>query len=296
MNLRCLADPMRLWTGPVLLWFSVSGCATWAPTSRTSASTPVLPAIEVPSSWLAADVARAGGQGVGGSSEDSLAAWWRRFNDPLMAELVSRALASNTSINSAHSALRQALALRGVAAAALLPTLGASAFAQLGRAGGNSTGSSLQAGLDAQWVPDVFGARRSGLDVADAVAAASAASLGDTQVQVAAEVALNYILLRSLQARWAIANDNLASQQETRQITDWRQQAGLVTALGGVVGVLIATVASYGGAVLMAVPYEFDPAINAVALVFSAAIGMLFGYFPARRAAQMDPIEALRHE
>jgi hypothetical protein len=70
---------------------------------------------------------------------------------------------------------------------------------------------------------------------------------------------------------------------------------------GGVVvwwcgGVAIATVASFGGAKLMSVPYLFDPTFNAVALVFSAVIGMVFGYFPARRAAQMDPIEALRHE
>ncbi len=73
-------------------------------------------------------------------------------------------------------------------------------------------------------------------------------------------------------------------------------EAVVLSALGGVVGVLIATGASYGGALLMSVPYVFDPTINAVALVFSAAIGMVFGYFPARRAAQMDPIEALRHE
>jgi putative ABC transport system permease protein len=44
------------------------------------------------------------------------------------------------------------------------------------------------------------------------------------------------------------------------------------------------------------VPYQFDVTINLLALVFSAAIGVLFGYFPARRAARMDPIEALRHE
>ena len=73
-------------------------------------------------------------------------------------------------------------------------------------------------------------------------------------------------------------------------------EAVVLSALGGVVGIAIATAASYGGAVLMAVPYVFDPTINLVALVFSAAIGMVFGYFPARRAAQMDPIEALRHE
>ena len=46
----------------------------------------------------------------------------------------------------------------------------------------------------------------------------------------------------------------------------------------------------------MDVPYLFDPAINLLSFVFAAAIGVLFGYFPARRAARMDPIEALRHE
>jgi len=73
-------------------------------------------------------------------------------------------------------------------------------------------------------------------------------------------------------------------------------EAVVLSALGGLVGVLIATGASYGLARLMAVPYQFDPAINLLALLFSAGIGVLFGYFPARRAARMDPIEALRHE
>ena len=73
-------------------------------------------------------------------------------------------------------------------------------------------------------------------------------------------------------------------------------EAIVLSALGGIVGIVVATAASYGGSILMALPYVFDPTINLVALVFSAAIGMLFGYFPARRAAQMDPIEALRHE
>jgi putative ABC transport system permease protein len=70
----------------------------------------------------------------------------------------------------------------------------------------------------------------------------------------------------------------------------------VLSALGGVVGIAIATVASWGLAQVMDVPYAFDPAINLLSLLFSAAIGVLFGFFPARRAARLDPIEALRHE
>ena len=47
---------------------------------------------------------------------------------------------------------------------------------------------------------------------------------------------------------------------------------------------------------MMQVPFLFNPGINLLSFVFSAAIGVIFGYFPARRAARLDPIEALRHE
>jgi NodT family efflux transporter outer membrane factor (OMF) lipoprotein len=80
-------------------------------------------------------------------------------------------------------------------------------------------------------VPDVFGATRNAVAASDATVAASAARLGDVQVAIAAELGLDYILLRSAQVRLAIATENLASQQETLQITRWREQAGLVSAL-----------------------------------------------------------------
>jgi len=73
-------------------------------------------------------------------------------------------------------------------------------------------------------------------------------------------------------------------------------EAVVLSALGGLIGVLIAVGASYGLSRLMNVPYGFDIPINALALIFSALIGVAFGYFPARRAARLDPIEALRHE
>jgi putative ABC transport system permease protein len=73
-------------------------------------------------------------------------------------------------------------------------------------------------------------------------------------------------------------------------------EAVVLAALGGVVGIVLAAVFSITGARLMEVPYHFDVPINLLAFVFSAGIGVLFGYFPARRAARLDPIEALRHE
>jgi putative ABC transport system permease protein len=73
-------------------------------------------------------------------------------------------------------------------------------------------------------------------------------------------------------------------------------EAVALAALGGLVGIVIAAAASYALAGVMGVPFLFDPMINLLSFFFSAAIGVLFGYFPARRAARMDPIEALRHE
>ena len=73
-------------------------------------------------------------------------------------------------------------------------------------------------------------------------------------------------------------------------------EAVVLSALGGLVGIVLAFFACLGLSTLMSMPFLFNPSINLVALAFSAAIGVIFGYMPARRAARLDPIVALRFE
>jgi putative ABC transport system permease protein len=73
-------------------------------------------------------------------------------------------------------------------------------------------------------------------------------------------------------------------------------EAVVLASLGGLIGIVLATGASLALASYMEVPYLFNPGVNLLSFVFSAVIGVVFGYFPARRAARMDPIDALRHE
>lgn len=73
-------------------------------------------------------------------------------------------------------------------------------------------------------------------------------------------------------------------------------EAVTLSIFGGLVGIALGLAIAYGAVSLMQVPFVVSPTIVLFAFVFSAAIGMVFGYFPARRAAQMNPIDALRHE
>ena len=73
-------------------------------------------------------------------------------------------------------------------------------------------------------------------------------------------------------------------------------EAVVLASLGGLIGLALAAGASMTIARMMGIPYLFDPLTNLLSFLFSAAIGVIFGYFPARRAAQLDPIDALRHE
>jgi len=83
---------------------------------------------------------------------------------------------------------------------------------------------------------------------------------------------------------------------EREVLLQFLMEAVVLAALGGLVGIVLATGATLALAQLMQLPYVFNPGINVLSLVFSSGIGVVFGYFPARRAARMDPIDALRHE
>jgi multidrug efflux system outer membrane protein len=193
----------------------LGGCATTVPPIPAQAG------VAVPMSWA---------QPVPAGSE-TLAAWWRVFDDPLLVELVEASQRANPSIAIARANVRQARANRAEAAASLWPSLSGSLGARHAGGGSAGTRTTVEFGVDAGWDADLSGANRHAVGAQDALVSAGTASLGAAQVAVAAEVALAYLDVRSAQVRAAVARENLASQQETLQISRWREQAGLANAI-----------------------------------------------------------------
>lgn len=73
-------------------------------------------------------------------------------------------------------------------------------------------------------------------------------------------------------------------------------EAGTLTLIGGLAGIVLGYGLSYGMTKVLAFPFRVDPLTTAIAVVFSAAIGIVCGIYPANRAAKLDPVEALRSE
>ena len=188
---------------------------------------PAQPEIVAPPSWSSAapDTVQ--------SPTGDLSQWWTRLGDPVLSDLIVQALKKNTSLRTARANLREARAERNLAAANRFPTVTGtvSGSGSKSNSAGSSASNTFSAELDASWDPDVFGAKRQALRAADADLATSAADLQSTQVALIAEVATDYVDLRSDQTRLEIARRNEASQAETLQLTEWRAQAGLVSSI-----------------------------------------------------------------
>jgi putative ABC transport system permease protein len=83
---------------------------------------------------------------------------------------------------------------------------------------------------------------------------------------------------------------------EKQVLTQFLVEAIVLSVFGGIIGIFLGLGLAGWAAYAMSIPFTTNPSVVALAFVFSGLIGVVFGYFPARRAARLDPIEALRHE
>lgn len=200
----------------------LAGCATVGP-DYTPPATSVLPA------WHS--------QLKGGLTNEEtnpriLAAWWTTLNDPELSSLIDRAVAGNLELKIAQARVREARAKRGIASAALFPTLDGGGSAIWSRTDKDTTGTGqtsdlYSASFDAGWELDIFGGTRRSVEASEADLQASQEDWHDVLVSLLAEVALNYVEVRTSQSQIAIAEANISAQNDTLQLAVWRQQAGL---------------------------------------------------------------------
>ncbi|MDI6448681.1 ABC transporter permease [Anaerobaca lacustris] len=105
------------------------------------------------------------------------------------------------------------------------------------------------------------------------------------------------IMLVSVTERTREIGTRLAiGAMEREVLLQFLVEAVALSSLGGLFGILLGLGASFGLKSVLQVPFVFDPGIAIIAFLFSAAVGVVFGYFPALKAARLDPIDALRHE
>jgi outer membrane protein, multidrug efflux system len=223
---------MRVWPLPFLL-LSVSGCAVGPQYVR--------PEVSLPATW------RDASSGQMTAPRESLDQWWTRFLDPVLDRLIERAVAGNLDLQIAAARIREARAARGIAAAAALPQVDATAdYARVRRsesvppfketAGINSPfgprdQNLFEVGFDASWELDVLGGVRRDKEAALAQVQATQETQRDALVTLLADVARTYVELRGAQRQLAILDETLRSEKDTLGLVRARAEAGLATEL-----------------------------------------------------------------
>ncbi|MBL0925644.1 MAG: efflux transporter outer membrane subunit, partial [Sphingomonadaceae bacterium] len=168
---------------------------------------------------------------IAGSEATDISSWWTQFDDPVLISLVEQATAGNLDIAQAMARVEQAQASLKQSRGAVLPQIDASGSS--GRNINNQApdNSSFSQSVNARWTLDLFGGQKRSVEAAQASYQAAGFSLGNAQALVAAEVARNYVDLRSLQDRLLIARASLETQDQNVRIAGWRAEAGLVSAI-----------------------------------------------------------------
>ena len=198
-----------VFSGLTIFGFLLSGCAAVGPDY-------VPPEVSAPKEW---STSLAGGLSVEAMDPIKMTNWWTTLNDPALTSLIDRAVAGNLDLYRAMARVREARARRGIRQADRFPTIGATGSANVARSS-EETGSGTErdlyaAGFDAGWELDVFGRVRRSVEAAEAALEASKEGLHDVMVSLLAEVALNYVEVRSFQTRLSIAEANQKAQEET---------------------------------------------------------------------------------
>lgn len=191
------------------------------------------PTLAVPAHWSEAPRG-----GVTDTATD-VVEWWKTFKDPQLDSLIERAVAANHDLRMATARLREARAQRGFASWDLAPTVDAQGSFRENRLSKNAQtfqGLKLDtrtydAGFDAGWEIDLFGGKRRAREAATAEVAASEEDRRDVLVSLLAEVARNYVELRSFQHRLVIVHNNIQSQQASLELVNSRFQGGLTSEL-----------------------------------------------------------------
>jgi NodT family efflux transporter outer membrane factor (OMF) lipoprotein len=226
-GIPCFSFPGGLYRYVIVFVLIVlSGCATVGPDYQT-------PEMQAPEAW---HTRLAGGLAVSATDAQGRAAWWQVFEDPQLTDLIERAVAGNLDLQNAMARISEARALYGVSQADDYPVLDGTGRVSRrqtseqtsGRAGsGEATGYYI-AGFDTVWELDLFGGIRRAKEAALAELETRQEAMGAVLVSLQAEVALNYLSIRTYQARLQAAEANLATQQETFEINQSRYEAGLI--------------------------------------------------------------------